>query len=137
MKKRKNIDQITAELARIHKHGKGHCWTGEQFVAFNLWEVLVVAEYMAEKFLENPTAEGWKEACVWLHDIELHYNSLRNMMFKTKQELDRLAKDQPLWLMYVPLKDVESCLEHLEEEDKREESRPNYLFNYLSIQGRK
>ena len=106
LKKRKDIVKVEAELGRLWRKNKGSYWSGEEFVAFHIWEVMLTVHAMARQFLEDPTPEGWRNVSHWLLDLDTHYNSLRNLAGKSKRELGLLAKHQPAWLMFVPLEDI-------------------------------
>ncbi len=115
LKKREYIDKVDADLDRLLSKKKGGRWRGEQLVAYNIRKVLLGVHAMAKEFLEDHSPERWRKVCGELYLIEVHYNALRNIGGKTKQELDSLAKDHPSWLMYAPLVDVKNRLERLEE----------------------
>ncbi|MBF0490998.1 MAG: hypothetical protein HQL15_10410 [Candidatus Omnitrophica bacterium] len=117
IKSRKNrtVEQISHELFQMsNRRGPNKPWGPEEYLACNLWEVLGNAWAMADDFLDNPTLEGWKEIKHWMLD-DHHFYSLKNFNPRSRREAERLVKDQPLWLMLVPLREVESRLERLEE----------------------
>ncbi|MEI8011904.1 MAG: hypothetical protein WCI27_05405 [Candidatus Omnitrophota bacterium] len=114
-KRYKKAEQISRELMKIFNRNGGKApWTGEQFIAFNLWEVLGIVKCMAREFLDNPTIEGWQRTKDWMLD-DHHFYCLKNFKPKTKREADRLVKNGTAWMMRISLEDVADRIEILEE----------------------
>ena len=124
LKKRKAYKPIDAEtlgdrLLRIHRCKKvGKYSPAVQVIAGDLWEMLGGLRAMAQEFVENPTLEVMEELRFGLLDSDHHWNSLKNICSRSRgrQNLDRLAKERPQWLLLLPLEDVAERLEWLDEE---------------------